>query len=317
MNSSHRPSLTDALSRAQERVGLVLFRPFDLQRWLILGFGAWLASLGEGGFFGGGFGGRFNKGRRGGAGPAQALREGWNWVTDNLFWLVPAALVTLLILLTLGALLLWLSSRGQFILLHGVGRNRAEIAIPWSEYAGEAWSLFVFRLVLGLTGVFTILPLMAFGGWALSLMVQDQTWDPGRLAVGVLGIGAGMLAAIALAILDKLTRDFVVPIQFVTRSGIGAAWARFRPLLGRHALSIVGYLVVCLLLHLAAAVAVFIGVLLTCLIGGCLLALPYIGTVALLPLIVFFRAFSTAFLAGMDPGLDALHPPEVPGPAAA
>ena len=42
------------LERAWQRMTAQLFRPFDLVKWLVLGFSCWLARLFEGGF-GGGF----------------------------------------------------------------------------------------------------------------------------------------------------------------------------------------------------------------------------------------------------------------------
>jgi hypothetical protein len=38
-------------------------------------------------------------------------------------------------------------------------------------------------------------------------------------------------------------------------------------------------------------------VVLTCCIAACLLAIPYLGTVAMLPVLVFFRAYPIHFLA--------------------
>jgi hypothetical protein len=50
-------SVTVPLGQAIDRVKLVLFRPFDLGKWFVIGFCAWLAQLGETGF-----GGNFNFG---------------------------------------------------------------------------------------------------------------------------------------------------------------------------------------------------------------------------------------------------------------
>src|SRR5436305_14232221 len=45
-------SVTAPVSPALERVQEMLFRPFDLRKWSVLGFGAWLARLGRSGFSG-------------------------------------------------------------------------------------------------------------------------------------------------------------------------------------------------------------------------------------------------------------------------
>jgi len=55
--------------------------------------------------------------------------------------------------------------------------------------------------------------------------------------------------------------------------------------------------------------------LVTCCIAGCLFALPYLGTVFLLPILVFERAYSLHYLAQFGPDYDVFAPPAtgVPG----
>ena len=54
-------SVTDPIGRAINRAKYITFQPFDIGKWFVLGFIAWLAALGEGGGFGGG--GNFPGGR--------------------------------------------------------------------------------------------------------------------------------------------------------------------------------------------------------------------------------------------------------------
>jgi len=53
-------------------------------------------------------------------------------------------------------------------------------------------------------------------------------------------------------------------------------------------------------------------VLVTCCIAGCLLALPYLGTVLLLPVLVFKRGYSIHYLAQYGPDYDVFAPGEPP-----
>jgi len=48
-------SITDPIGLAMERVRQVLFSPFDLGKWFVIGFCAWLAGLGERASGGGNF----------------------------------------------------------------------------------------------------------------------------------------------------------------------------------------------------------------------------------------------------------------------
>ena len=50
-------------------------------------------------------------------------------------------------------------------------------------------------------------------------------------------------------------------------------------------------------------------VLVTCCCAGCLMALPYLGTVLLLPVLVFKRSYSLYFLAQFGPEYDVFPPP--------
>ena len=42
-------NVVEPISPALERVKRMLFQPFDLGKWFVIGFCAWLACLGEGG----------------------------------------------------------------------------------------------------------------------------------------------------------------------------------------------------------------------------------------------------------------------------
>ena len=48
--------------------------------------------------------------------------------------------------------------------LHCVALDKAEVAEPWSKFAGVANSLFRFRICLGLVGMILTLPLLVFIG---------------------------------------------------------------------------------------------------------------------------------------------------------
>jgi len=58
---------------------------------------------------------------------------------------------------------------------------------------------------------------------------------------------------------------------------------------------------------------VVIVVLVTCCIAGCFLAIPYVGTVLLLPVLVFQRAYSLHFLAQFGPAYDVFPPAAAAG----
>jgi hypothetical protein len=130
---THDPSIGTAFGRAVETVRTLLFRPFDAGRWIAIGFGAWLALLGEGGL-----GGNYNFGNQGNPQKSFQLDEAKRFLLENLYWILPVTILVLLLVAALAIALLWLSSRGRFLFLHSVARNSTAVEGPWREYAREA-----------------------------------------------------------------------------------------------------------------------------------------------------------------------------------
>jgi hypothetical protein len=63
---------------------------------------------------------------------------------------------------------------------------------------------------------------------------------------------------------------------------------------------------------MAIGIIVLLAILATCCIAGCLMLLPFIGTVLLLPVLVFKRAYSLYYLAQYGSQYDVfLVPPTV------
>jgi len=119
--------------------------------------------------------------------------------------------------------------------------------------------------------------------------------------IGILGIiSLGLLSVVvglAWFVVPKLTRDFVVPIQFAQGGACREGWRVLMGLLSRNAGNFILYFLFQILLAIAIAVLVLAVVLLTCCIAGCLFAIPYLGTVLLLPILVFQRSYSIYYLA--------------------
>ena len=318
---SREISVTEPLSLAYGRVKLVLFQPFDAGKWLVIGFCAWLAQLGQGG---GGGGGGYNFGNRTfgnhDAHPWEQVHHGLamahEYVLANLAWLVPVASLAVLLILGLGVLMIWLSSCGKFMFLHCVAENRAQIEIPWNKYGGVAIRLFLFRLMLTVAGLVLILPPVAL---IIILIVRMfQAGDASLpLVIGAVGLGLVVaLLGVVLGLVTKMTNDFVVPILYLRGGGCRAAWGEFLQLLRAHPGSFVLYILVQILLAVVLGIILFWLVLMTCCTLGCLLAIPFLGTVLLLPLLVFKQAYAVHFLAQFGPDYDVFPPaaPPVPTP---
>jgi len=295
-------SVIDPISPAIERVKTILFRPFDLGRWLVIGLCAWLAHLGQGG--GGGGGPNFNFPRH---------RESHQYVSDveaakdfilgNLYWLAPLVLAVVAVSIVLWLVFIWLSSRGKFMFLHCVAQNKAEVKIPWTKFRSHANSLFLFRIVLFFVGLVVIgLPIILA---VLSIVLMVGTAGIVGLVLGISALIAGILAAvIVLALIQKFTTDFVVPIMFLRTASCTAAWREFLTLLSANKARFAIYILFQIVIAIAVGAVVAATVCCTCCCACCILAIPFIGTVVLLPIHVFDRAYSLYYLRQFSPVFD-------------
>lgn len=296
---------------AWHRTREMLFHPVEPRTWLVLGFAAWLAGLLEGT---GGGAGNFGTGKTGGARHgAEVLRGAWQRLLEHP-WLAALIVVGVAGTLAVLLLLLWLSSRAKFVYLDSVVTRRPAIVEPWRRTRQLGNSLFLWRLgffaaaLLAAVTLGTVLYVAAGGLDGFGFTTARST------LMTVLAAAAGLLLAIAVAFVALFLDSFVVPLMAHGNLGASAAWAVFLPWLEAYTGSFVLYALFVLALWIGVALAVVVAGFATCCMVFLLLAVPYVGTVALLPVHLTYRLFSLAFLAQFDPGLDlaglrgTLHP---------
>ncbi len=314
MNSEqyNRVSVIDPVTPAIDRVKLILFRPFDLRKWFVIGFCAWLAYLGGGG--GGGPGG-------GGGGPpynvpherheaGEQIKEGIEtaryYISNNLYWIIPVTVTVVVLVILIGLLVAWLNSRGRFMFLHCVATNKAQVAVPWHKFRQQGNSLFLFRIVLGIISlVVVVVPII---GIVVLVIMMISGSAPAIVSIpGIIILSLTIFAlSILLFLVKKFTFDFVVPIMFLRMASCTACWREFRIILSANKLRFTLYLlfqiVIKIVIGAIIGIGFFIGLCLCC--ASCLLMLPYIGTVILLPVLVFTRAYSLCYLQQFGPQFD-------------
>jgi len=299
-----------------------LFHPFDLGKWLVLGFAAWLAYM----FHGGGANYRGNFGMERNADDLKHVTRAAGHVVRSIldrFFAHPVAgaLILLggLLALALVLALLWVSSRGKFIFLDDVVRNRAEIVEPWKRLGHLGDSLFLWRLAFGAISVLIAAVLVAsFVGGAVLFAAGDRLSFVG-LILASFGVLVVVVVGIGLVCVALWTENFVVPMMYRFDLGVLEAWHHFLPWLRKYFVHFILFVLWVFLLGLTVAMAVILIGLMTCCIGLILVALPYVGTVILLPIWVTYRMLGPTFLAQFDPSfsLVPLAPVEQPGPAVA
>jgi hypothetical protein len=290
----------EPLSRAWNRMKIALFRPFDIHKWFVVGFNAFLAGLMDA--TSGSGGGR--AGKSGNFGefihfPGTA----WAWLMGHPGWAI-AIVFAIVVGIAVLVVVTWAGSRGVFMFLASVVRDRVEIAKPWREYRKEGNSLFVWRLLFGL---FTFI---VFGGLFAWFFIQGAAiYDAGHSQAFPLAlvVSLGLLALVSVLICGYISlflKDFVAALMYKNRISAGEAWKIFMGLFGRHAFHFLGYGILLFLLMLVFVFIVIVAGLVTCCIGWLLLVIPYIGTVVTLPFWYTLRAFSLEFLAQFGPEYD-------------
>lgn len=333
-------TIGEAVSAAWKRMVQVLFRPFDLTKWITWGFCIWVISCSSGSSGGSG---NFPTGKTHSSGTVHSSGADSCWAkldqllngTDGSFFdrmcrtfhwepatiTLVLSLIAVLVLfcIAIAVVMLWLRGRFEFMWLHNTVRNCAEIKVPWREYRREGNSFFggwflitavlvlanLFLLGLALIPAYRWLKASAAAHEALAFQYQ------GLLTGGIVYI----LVVLAIGIYLELAGVFVPPIMYRKRCGFSEGLHLFNQLFQQAPWQLIKFMLIRLLLFFLMGLALVSAVCLTCCILAIPLIIPFVGTVALLPLYVFDRYFSLEFLARLAPEFDLFPPPEpVAGP---
>src|SRR4030042_7031725 len=114
-----RIAYLEPFERAWERMKLALFLPFDLRKWFVVGFSAFLAGLAES------RNGSVGERGRGDMTFREFLdlpNKAWAWLTSHPGWFIAIGIIAV-VLIAVAVTLLWLSSRAKFMFLDKVVRN--------------------------------------------------------------------------------------------------------------------------------------------------------------------------------------------------
>jgi len=308
MASSSAPapaiSVIDAARDAIAHTRRHLF-PFRFEKWLVLGFLAFLDQCGRGG--GGGGGGQWRThGSEWPRGPwphgaedvPAALLRLSDWLSLHAAAVALAVIGGLVVLAGLMAVVLWVNARGSFMYLDNVASGRADVSRPWREHALSSSSYFGWRFGLSLAVVFVLL----FAGGLV--LAAAMAWARGRIegvtavlaAFGLVPVVLLLALAVPVLVLAGLAlRDFVAPLQLTTGLPCGQAARVLEQLLTQHPGAFLLYLLVKLGVIVASGVVVVVGGCLTC----CLGFLPVVMQTVFQPLFFFERAFPLFLLRQM------------------
>ena len=263
----------------------ILFQPFDLKKWFVMVFAAFLASLSSGLHF------NFNGFNR---------NQDWRWKFSSVRhdmmeasghlpgWIVALIILLGLLFLALVVVLLWLGARGRFIFVDCIVRNRAAIKEPWHEFRAEGNSFFLFSLLIAflclVVAAITAAPILI----PLALH-QNALFSRTTMIVWLICF---LTIILLLAFGWNWISQLMVPVMYRKRCRPVAAFRDVLGLISNYPAPLILYFLFLIVLALAAIIVGCIATCLTC----CIAAVPYVGTVILLPIHVLLCAFTLLFL---------------------
>ena len=283
---------------AFELMTKILFQPFDLKKWLVVGFAAFLA-----GHFGGGgfnFPSRWNL--------QSTETRPFNFTSFEQWkpWLpiiIPAFIILVLALILL---LLWLKARGNFVFTDCIVRSRGAIVAPWREYRKEGNSYFVFILAVAFGSMIVVATVfLLFAALDLPGFIRGKPTL--IITVGIFLVLFLLLLMFLLVV--NLVTYFMPLVMYRQRCGAVDA---VREVLRLVADNVGVVILFCLFGFVLLLATIMMGAVVSCL-TCCIAALPYVGSVILLPIYVCLRAFGLLFLRQFGPEYDvwaSFMPPE-------
>ena len=298
---------------AYELTKKILFQPFDLKKWCVIGFAAFLAHLGGGSNF------HYNYDQRSGWHDWSGFRELGAAIHQIPHWIAVLAVALLIILfLVITVVFAWLRARGRFMFIDCIVKNRGAIAEPWREFGSQANSYFLFSVLVG-CGLLIVGALLALP--FLLPIVRGVTFlhlhDVYLISMIVLWAMVLVLVLFAWVLISQL----MVIVMYCRRCRAGKAFGIALSLIAAYPGEIALYCLFWIVLGLGAVLFSCTAICATC----CIAIIPYVGTVILLPLFVCLRGFSLLFLRQFGPGYDvwagseplaAVPPSPLPPPSA-
>lgn len=291
------PTIREAFTRAWGKMKEVLFCPFDWRTWLILTLGFWLAELGKGGP---NIPGNLITDKDTG----KVLLQQLDTIAKELeipleLFILQIAAVLFFIFITLGILFLWIRCRSRFIVLDMLIRGaRAEtFGNRWTTFQLLGNSFFLTQVLLTVAMVFFGFCTAAGAVLGISALLQGKEICSNSTAVILIGSALLIftLLAVAIAIYLLLYQDFGALLMYRSGcSGPEALRILNRKLMERP-WTFLRYLTGLLLFSIFVSVLILLFACITCCIGGLLLALPFLSTMILLPLLYARWQFTLEF----------------------
>lgn len=324
-----RMNVVGAIAPAFQYMQSLLFRPFDMRKWLGLGFVVMLGGVG------GGLGLPGNSDDILPNEPMPNMAQVMEWMSQHMGWIVIGGVI----LIGLVLLAAWIGSVMQLVYIDQIARNHGAIKEPYARLQPLGTSWFLWILGFGLASMAAIIVLVVLP------LVGIFPADNSTTALKGLGIAwsviVGLVLLLAILIIGWVGSMFVPVAMYVRGIRVLEAWKAVLPVIKQNpgqmlllALIMlllwtaeaivfgVALLVSALVVAIPAVILYLLGLLICSVAGPSASLLLIILIVVLLPLLViawlysvncaiqpvtvFIRAYSMFVLGQAEPELAAI-----------
>lgn len=282
----------------------MLFQPFDLTKWLVIGFAAFIG----GHFSAGGFSPPLNFPGVQSHHPADSSGVDFHHYSPFLLALIVGVFLFIFILILV---FLWIRARGIFVFTDCIVRNRAAIKEPWREYRREGNSLFLF-LIAAAAIVMLVIGVLVAIGFILAAVVH---FSPDQHVFALIALGVFVFAVyMCVVIIFSMISYFMPMVMYRQRCRAMEAFHIVVKLMWRDPGAFTLFGLFGIMLVIGFAITASMVTCATC----CVAALPYVGTVVLLPAFIWLRSFGLLFFRQFGPDYDVwagaspMPPPPTP-----
>ncbi|MUV86353.1 hypothetical protein GJ631_07145 [Natronomonas sp. CBA1123] len=200
----------------------------------------------------------------------------------SIFDSLPAVLAIAGVVLLVALAFTLVGSLMEFVFVRIVERRDVRIRGPFGENSRNGVSLFLFRLLVGVVLLATVLFLAALV-WGLGVA---------GAVIAVLLSPVIVVGVIGLYLLHRFTVDFVVPVMLVDDVGVVGGWQTFAPELRENAAEYGVYALVRIGLGIAFGVVVGIGFVAV----GVLVGIPFAILAGVVLVVQYFVGLGPVFL---------------------
>ena len=307
------PSCKKATTEAFSKMEIILFKPFSFEKWLILAFCVWLVNVFEN--YGQNFGFLGNmqpmkvshlKKLNLTAEMSSFLNNASTFTESKIGISLILTTIIIFILIIISSIvifiLIWLKSRFNFIFLDNLKNNAQKISAPWKYYKKVGNSCFLWTV--GFQAISFLLGTLLFTAIVVVLFFtlnREQETSHILTVLFFIAIPVFSLFFLMYAIIFTLFKHFAIPIMYKMEIKAIPAWRKLMVLIRQFPLSFIKYLIVLMFYSIFSVILVFLLIICTCCLLGCLFSIPfaggYIASLILLPIFVFFRLFGVEYLA--------------------